>query len=83
MSAMLRETVDLADKLEAYGFRCEGGPLVNCTDWQAFKRLVLRHYHKNRHDGTDICEVCGHDLRHSVHLLVNAATPPASPAGRK
>lgn len=30
----------LCDRLEAYDFRCEAGPLRNCVDWQRLKELV-------------------------------------------
>ena len=67
MSPMLKKLIDLADKLDAYGFECEAGPLINCVDWQEFKKGTIKHMHKNSGDGTDGCDYCGHDLRHYVH----------------
>lgn len=34
-------TKDLLDRLEAYGFECEAGPLENCVDWQELKRRLI------------------------------------------
>ena len=41
MPAMLtKKLVNLVDKLEAYNFQCEGGPLQNCVDWQQLRKDV-------------------------------------------
>ena len=28
------------------------------------------HIHKNIQDGTDICAICGFDLRHNIHFRI-------------
>ena len=30
----------LLNKIEAYGFECQGGPLVNCQHWQDLRALA-------------------------------------------
>lgn len=30
------------EKIEAYGFACEGGPLANCTEWQKIRSLIVK-----------------------------------------
>ena len=32
----------LLDKIEEYGFTCEGGPLENCLTWRELKAELLR-----------------------------------------
>lgn len=35
--------LELMAKIEAYGFECEAGPLVNCTDWQKLcEEIIVR-----------------------------------------
>ena len=29
------------------------------------------HIHKNKQDGTDICAICGFDLRNNIHKRIN------------
>ena len=29
--------MELAEKIEEYGFECEAGPLSKCVDWETFK----------------------------------------------
>ncbi len=33
---------ELVEKIEAYGFTSEGGPLVNCTEWQKIRSLIVK-----------------------------------------
>lgn len=33
--------LELMAKIEAYGFECEVGPLVNCTDWQKLREEII------------------------------------------
>lgn len=30
----------LCERIELYGFQCEGGPLRNCVEWQDLRKLL-------------------------------------------
>lgn len=61
---------NLIDKLETYGFACEGGPLKLCTHWQQLKAEIVRL--RDERDTLlelDAC-ACGHSRNSHLYSLM-------------
>jgi len=65
-----------AERLEMYGFECEGGNILNCSDWQEF-RQCFNHLAEWAFtldvNAAPIAQTAPHDLRAIAMLVAEAA----------
>lgn len=76
--------MELAEKIEGYGFECEAGPLAKCVDWETFKATTDLWVVTRARSDAPVMHTSGHGgWRFTVHTNREEAQATADAMNRE